>query len=77
MESLEELGEYKNIIFDFSGELFSAERFIKKIINLNYNLILIHGEKDSLAEQEIFTSFRKFKKPFNVDDIIDYIESNE
>jgi hypothetical protein len=76
MENPEVLGDCKNIIFDFSSELFSAVRFIEKIINLNYNLILIYGEKDTLADDKIFISFRKLKKPFNVDDIIDYIESN-
>jgi hypothetical protein len=73
---LKDMAEYKNIIFDFSIELFSAGSFIEKINNHNYNLILIHGENDAQADDGMFSSFRKFRKPFNIDDIIDYIESN-
>ena len=75
-KKMEAISGYKNIIFDFNNELISAGRFIEKIVKTNYNLILIHGEKDTHADDGIFVSFRKFRKPFNVDDIIDYIESN-
>lgn len=75
-KELNDPAEYKNIIFDFCTELFSARMDIKRILKMNYNLILIHGENDTQAGDEIFKSFRKFRKPFNVDDIIDYIETS-
>ncbi len=76
-KDLVDLSCYKTLVFDFSNELFAASDYVKKINNLNHHLILIHGEKDSNADDEIFSSFKKLKKPFDVDSIIDYIESKE
>jgi len=74
-KSITGLSQYKTLIFDLCSELYSASDLIKKINPDNFNLILIHGAKYVSADDEIFSSFRKFKKPFNVDDIIDYIKS--
>ena len=74
-KTLTSLSQYKTLIFDLCSELYSAAELIKKIQPHDYTLILIHGARDADAEDEIFSSFRKFQKPFNIDDIIDYIKS--
>ncbi|MFA5518044.1 MAG: hypothetical protein WDA74_02195 [Spirochaetota bacterium] len=76
-KDLVDLSCYKALVFDFSNELFTAGDYVKKINNSNHHLILIHGEKDFNADDGIFNSFKKLKKPFNVDSVIDYIESKE
>lgn len=76
-KNLTDFSCYKTLVFDFTNELFTAGDYIKKINNSNYHLVLIHGEKDSDADDEIFSYFKKLKKPFNVDSIIDFIESKE
>jgi len=74
-KTVTDLSQYKILIFDLCREVYSAAELIRKINPQNYNLILIHGAKDSDAEDEIFSSFRKLQKPFNIDDIIEYIKS--
>lgn len=76
-KDLTDLSPYETLIFDFCKELYKAVDYIKKINKLNHHLILIHGEQYSSADDEIFRFFKKLKKPFNADNLIDYIESKD
>ena len=74
-KNMTDLSQYRTIILDLCSELYSAADLIKMIKPDDFTLILIHGAKDEAADDNIFSSFRKFQKPFNIDDIIDYIRT--